>query len=189
MTVEELSHATADRYADRMMHEMKSAHKMRHPPRLPPPISARESFETKHTPPRDDDDDAPSSLSARVGETESLPTTSTSKTVEKSLQERFQDFYADFEHLEPMLSTYLTPQDKKRFVQAIRGPNLMQRPEVMTAAVAIVVVVLTAVVCLGNASHHPEPRLRAAASSSVPDTSSTTNFNIQRILRPLNRNH
>lgn len=191
MTVEHLSHASADRYADRMMHDVKSTSQIRFPPRPPPTASARESLETfqdseEHAMP----DDAAFAISARVEETP--PPASTTKPA-KSIQERFQDFYADFETLEPMLSTYLSADDKTRFVRAIRGPSPLQRPEMITIVVSILVVTMTAMVCL-NHSPRGETRSRAAPSShsssspSPPQTSSTTNYNIDRIIAPLNRN-
>ena len=194
MTVEHLSHASADRYADRMMHDVKTTSQIRFPPRPPPTASARESLETfqdseEHTIP---DDDA-FAVSARVEETPP-PTTTTKPT--KSIQERFQDFYADFETLEPMLSTYLSADDKRRFVRAVRGPSPLQRPEMITIVVSILVVMMTAMVCLNHPPHSSqrESRSRAAPSShsasspSPPRTSSTTNYNIERIIAPLNRN-
>lgn len=199
MTVEHLSHASADRYADRMMHDVKTTSQIRFPPRPPPTASARESLETfqdieEHAMP---DGDA-FAISARVEETP--PPASIKKPI-KSIQERFQDFYTDFETLEPMLSTYLSADDRKRFVRAFRGPSPFQRPEMITIVVSILVVMMTAMVCLNHSSHSPrgESRSRAApsshSSSSPPppppppsQTSSTTNYNIDRIIAPLNRN-
>lgn len=192
MTVEDLSHASADRYADRMMHDVKNTSQIRFPPRPPPTFSARESLET----PTDDMEDI---ISARV--TEDVISTSTpppkpstvSAKATRTVQERFQDFYADFESLEPMLSTHLSREDKKRFIRAIQGPNPLHRPETVTVAVSIIVLIMTAMVCLNHSSFPREPRSRAAsASSSAPPppvaTSSRANFNIERLLRPLNRN-
>lgn len=191
MTVEDLSHASADRYADRMMHDVKKTSQIRFPPRPPPTFSARESLET-HT------DDMEDIVSARV--TNDTVHSSVGKTTEPStvsakatrtVQERFQDFYADFESLEPMLSTHLSPEDKKRFVRAIQGPSPLHRPETVTIAVSILVLIMTAMVCLNHSSPPREPRSRAAHASPPPPTatsSSTTNFNIERLLKPLNRN-
>jgi hypothetical protein len=191
MTVEDLSHASADRYADRMMHDVKSTLQIRFPPRPPPTFSARESLET----PTDDTEDV---VSARVtSATVDATSVSTSKSpttsvkAKRSVQERFQDFYADFERLEPMLSTHLTPEDKKRFVRAIKGPSPLHRPEIVTVVVSILVVIMTAMVCLNTSSPRRESRSRAAPVSPPPPhiaTSSTTNFNIERLLKPLNRN-
>lgn len=193
MTVEDLSHASADRYVDRMMHDVKSTSQIRFPPRPPPTFSARESLET---PPADNVDDV---ISARLtNKTNDPPVSNTAKrtTVSakaaRTVQERFHDFYADFESLEPMLSTHLSPEDKKRFVRAIRGPSPIHRPETVTIAVSVFVLIMTAMVCF---SHHPnprEPRSRAARASPPPvpaATSLTTNFNIERLLKPLNRSH
>ena len=189
MTVEDLSHASADRHADRMMHEVKTTTQIRFPPRPPPTFSARESLET----PTDNMEDT--IISARVANETAAPTpanTATKPTVSakatRTVQERFQDFYADFDSLEPMLSTHLSPEDKKRFVQAIRGPGPLHRPEMVTIAVSIIVVMMTAMVCLNKSSTPHEPRSRAAPSPSPPVVSSTTNFNIERLLKPLNRN-
>ncbi len=190
MTVEDLSHASADRYADRMMHDVKSTSQIRFPPRPPPTFSARESLET----PTDNTEDV---VSARVtSETTDATTSNTTKPTAvstratRSVQERFQDLYADFESLEPMLSTHLSPEDKKRFVRAIRGPSPLHRPEVVTVVVSILIIIMTAMVCL-NTPHTPrESRSRAAHASPPPTaTSSTTNFNIERLLKPLNRSH
>lgn len=191
MTVEDLSHASADRYADRMMHDVKNTSQIRFPPRPPPTFSARESLET----PTGNLDDI---ISARV--TKDMDDSSVSDTSKptpvnakaaRTVQERFQDFYADFESLEPMLSTHLSPEDKKRFVRAIRGPSPLHRPETVTIAVSILVLIMTAMVCLNHSSHPRESRSRAARASPPPAptvTSSTTNFNIERLLKPLNRN-
>lgn len=192
MTVEDLSHASADRYADRMMHDVKSTSQIRFPPRPPPTVSARESLEL----PVDNMEDI---LSARVtnradGEADAVVNTSKSTVSAKAtrtVQERFQDFYADFESLEPMLSTHLSPEDKKRFVRAIQGPGPLHRPETVTIAVSILVLIMTAMVCLNHSPPPREPRSRAAHASPPPPTatsSSTTNFNIERLLKPLNRN-
>jgi len=193
MTVEDLSHASADRYADRMMHDVKSTSQIRFPPRPPPTVSARESLEL----PVDNMEDI---LSARVTNgadggadaavNTSKPSTVSAKTT-RTVQERFQDFYADFESLEPMLAIHLSREDKKRFVRAIQGPSPLHRPETVTVAVSIIVLILTAMVCLNHSSSPREPRSRAARASPPPAptaTSSTTNFNIERLLKPLNRN-
>jgi hypothetical protein len=190
MTVEDLSHASADRYADRMMHEVKRTTQIRFPPRPPPTFSARESLET----PTDNMEDT--IISARVANETDAPTTANTATkptvsakATRTVQERFQDFYADFESLEPMLSSHLSPEDKKRFVQAIRGPDPLHRPEMVTIVVSILVVMMTAMVCLNNSSTPREPRSRAARALPLPsEASSTANFNIERILKPLNRN-
>ena len=192
MTVEDLSHASADRYADRMMHDVKSTSQIRFPPRPPPTFSARESLETSAN-------DMEDVVSARVTSgTNDSPAVNTTKpsTVNakatRTVQERFQDFYADFESLEPMLSTHLSREDKKRFVRAIQGPSPLHRPETVTIAVSILVLIMTAMVCLNHSSDPRESRSRAARASPAPPatatSSSTTNFNIERILKPLNRN-
>ena len=190
MTAEDLSHASADRYADRMMHDVKSTSQIRFPPRPPPTFSARESLET----PTGNTEDV---VSARVASdmTDAAtvrtanPATMSAKAT-RSVQERFQDFYADFERLEPMLSTHLSPEDKKRFVRAIQGPSPLHRPEMVTIVVSILLVIMTAMVCLNTSSTPRESRSRAAPASPAPpptETSSTTNFNIERLLKPLNR--
>jgi hypothetical protein len=189
MTVEDLSHASADRYADRMMHDVKSTSHIRFPPRPPPTISARESLETIT-------DNMEDVLSARVTngtddpDDTSKPSTVISRAA-RTVQERFQDFYADFENLEPLLSTHLSPMDKKRFVRAIQGPSPIHRPETVTIAVSIIVLIMTAMVCLNHSPTPRESRSRAVHASPPPAptaTSSTTNFNIERLLKPLNRN-
>lgn len=190
MTVEDLSHASADRYADRMMHDVKSTSQIRFPPRPPPTFSARESLETS----TDNTEDVVSArvTSETIDATTANPTkpSTASGRATRSVQERFQDFYADFERLEPMLSTHLSPEDKKRFVRAIQGPNPLHRPETVTIVVSILVVLLTAMVCLNTSSAPHESRSRAAHASPPPTaTSSTTNFNIERLLKSLNRSH
>ena len=134
MTVEDLSHASADRYADRMMHDVKSTSQIRFPPRPPPTFSARESLETST-------DDMEDVISARVtNDTAQTPTTTpvaVNAKVTRTVQERFQDFYAEFESLEPMLSTHLSPEDRKRFVRAIQGPGPLHRPETVTIVISI----------------------------------------------------
>lgn len=191
MTVEDLSHANADRYAERMMHDVKSTSQIRFPPRPPPTFSARESLETS----TDNMEDIVSARVANDADDSSNVNTTKSPTISKNatrtVQERFQDLYADFESLEPMLSTHLSPEDKKRFVRAIRGPSPLHRPETVTIAVSILVLIMTAMVCLNHSSAPRESRSRAACASppSPPTTtSSTTNFNIERLLKPLNRN-
>lgn len=185
MTVEDLSHASANRYADRMIQDVKSTSQIRFPPRPPPTFSARESLET-------DADDVEDVISARVVN-HTTPTVAVSARTTRTVQERFQDFYADFETLEPLLSSHLSPDDKKRFVRAIQGPSPLHRPEVVTIAVSILVVSMTAIVCLhNNGTRAHEPRSRAASASPRPSApsamSSTANFNIERLLKPLNRN-
>lgn len=192
MTVEDLSHASAHRYADRMMHDVKNTSQIRFPPRPPPTFSARESLETTT-------DNMEDVVSVRItkdmddstkGDTAAKPSHVNAK-VARTVQDRFQDFYADFESLESMLSTHLSPEDKKRFVRAIRGPSPIHRPEMVTIAVSILVLIMTAMVCLNQSSHPREPRSRAAHASprsASAVTSSTTNFNIKRLLEPFNRN-
>ena len=187
MTAEHLSHASADRYADRMMHDVKATSHVRFPPRPPPTVSARESLEVL----RDGEeraaiDEDAFAVSARVEET---PSPVAAKPT-KSIQERFQNFYADFETLEPMLSTYLSTDDKKRFVRAVRDPSPLHRPEMVTIIVSILVVIVTAMVCLNHppSPYREESRSRAAPSTnSSPPISSTTNYNINRIIAPLSR--
>lgn len=189
MTIEELSHASADRYADRMMHDVKSASQIRFPPRPPATFSARESLET----PTDGMVDV---ISARAMETTEPITTHdtphpkyTRQT--RTVQERFQDFYTDFESLEPILFTHLSEDDKNRFMRAIRGPRSLHRPEITTIIVAILVVIITSMVCL-NRPPPPPLEIRSRATHPTfppPSSSSTTSFNIDRILKPLNQHH
>jgi len=184
MTAENLSHAAADRYADRMMHDVRNTSQLRYPPRPPPTISARESLA-----PASDESDG-GVVSARVAEEENGARVTVPPP--RSMQERLRDFVSDFETLEPMLSTHLSSDDKRRVVRAIQGPGLLERPEVVTVAISALVVLMTAMVCLGNSSSHPVTRRsRAAATPPPPPTapppSSATNFNIDRILAPLSR--
>lgn len=200
MTVEELSHASADRCTDRMMHDVRTTAQIRFPPRPPPTFSARESLEAQSD---DRGDGIP------VEETENnnsaLPVTEdTSPIVQKkhirTAKERFRDFYTNFESLEPLLSTHLTHEDKKRFISAIRGPRSHHRLEPTTIAVSILVVTITAMVCLNHTPPSRESLSRALRSPSVTSTSSpsgmfsgasssTTNFNIDRILKPFSQHH
>lgn len=193
MTFEDLSHASADRYADRMMHDVRSTNQIRFPPPRPPTFSARESLET---PTFNMDDNI---ITARVVTDTSTSTTAIttpqpviSTKVSRTVQERFQEFHANFERLEPMLSSHLSTEEKKRFVRAIMGPGSMHRPETLTIIVSIIVVVITAIVCLSNSPPNPNKQTSRFAQTShhLPDNaiSSTTKLNISRLLKPLNRN-
>jgi hypothetical protein len=188
MTVEHLSHASADRDADRMMNDVKVTSRIRFPPRPPPTFSARESLELTADELKTNDN----VLSARVVNEPPVHAATAVATTPKSVEERVRDFYADFEALEPILCTYLSNTERKRFARAVNGPSLLQRPEMITTVVSIVVLLMTVMVCL-----HPSTGERRSRGVHAPmenpmqgrtDSSSTANFNIRRILEPLNRN-
>jgi hypothetical protein len=109
----------------------------------------------------------------------------------KSVQERFQEFYTQFEGLEPMLATYLTQEDKVRFVRSIQGPRGLHNPDTFTIIIAVFLIALTAVVCLTNLPKREQfPIMRSSSSiNDAESLSSTSRMNIERILKPLNRSH
>jgi len=178
MTLESLTNALADTHSDRMIHDVKTS-QLRFPPRPPETLSARETLEDV--------------VSARV-----VPQVETPSVMEKgapartkSVQERFQEFYTQFENLEPMLATYLTPEDKVRFVRSIQGPRGLHNPDTLTIVIATSLVVLAAMVCFTNRSKRETfPIMRSSTGIHEPESlSSTSRINIERILKPLNRSH
>lgn len=48
---EDLSYASADRNAERMMHQLHNTSRLAHPPRVEPPMSSRETFDRDQSPP------------------------------------------------------------------------------------------------------------------------------------------
>lgn len=173
MTVEDLSHASADRYTDRMIHDVHATSQTRFPPRPPPTVSAREILEETR-------DDTPL-ISARV---EEAPSSSTERS---SIHEKLMDFQRNFEAVEPVLSTLLPPETKKRIMRAVRGPPPMQRTEVLTIVVSIIVVLMTSMVCLSSTTRASGMRVANVPRATHSDgLSATTNYNIDRLMSSIN---
>ena len=168
MTLEDLSSAAADRYADRMMHDVRATSHIRFPPRLSPPASARESL-AEH-------EETEEVVSARV-ETPDAPPAAAPRP--KSAQERFQEFYAAFEHVESSLHTHLTPEDRERMARALAPPRAAPDPATIVVGVSVAAVLVTALVCLQSGGRTRTHRAYAGGASDA----ASSNYNISRILR------
>lgn len=188
MTAEDLSRAAADRHDNRVMHEVRNTVHLRFPPQRPLTRSAREALH--------DDDHEAAVVSARTEETLDAPFDAPVIVAppppahkKPTDAECVNDVYKRVLALEPFISTHLTPRDRRRLVEAIRGPSPRTRPEVVTVIVSALVLFITAMACLHNptAHHHHRPRHVEPLSRAAAEVSSSTAFNIHRILTPLTR--
>lgn len=174
MTIEELSHATADRYAAKMMHDVKSNSRIRAPPRPAPPQFAREAL-----------DDATSARVVEDAHVEDLPKEPVVSARPATRDDDVQAFFDAFQKVESSLHTYVTPEDRKRIRDSLSSPtgmgdNPLQNPMVVTVLVCSVLVAIVYQAC------QPTGRYRSSTTpvASAFEGDSSMAWSISRILRP-----
>ena len=184
MTVEDLSVATAERYENKMLHDVKNTAHVRAPPRPDPPIFGRESME-----------DAISARAAVVTgaeeyrDDERSPEPPKASAKAATIEDEVTAFFAVFQRIESRLHLHLTDDDKKRIRNALTGPTepILQRitsdPATNTLVISVLLTGVVLYVC--NSSRRPYIRTPYRGESR----SELMSWNIGRLLKPFSHPH
>ena len=174
MTLEDLSAATAQRYENRMMHDVKHTTRLQGPPRPDPPAFGRNAMEDQEA------------ASARVGRAVDIEEVRrATETRVTGVEDDVRVFFETFQRIELHLHKYLTDMDRRRIRNAIAPPDAGLLGDASTLDPMVVALAVCAMVVLGGVySCNARPPMRYRSSA---DTLSVQGWNINRLLRPFNR--